>query len=262
MARKKKKKHEDEHVDESWLVPYADILTLLLALFIVLFASSSVDAAKFKMLSKSFNEVFTGGTGVMDYSSVTPPESEQQGIDQLEDEKKKKKEKQEAADKTADQEELENVEKQVKQFIKDKKLENQLETKLTDEGLLITIKDSIFFDSGKATIREQDIPLAEEISDLLVLNPPRNIIISGHTDNMPIKNSQFQSNWHLSVMRAVNFMGLLIENPKLDAKVFSAKGFGEYKPVVTNDTAEGRSKNRRVEVLILPRGATVSNNEE
>lgn len=65
MARKKKKKHEDEHVDESWLVPYADILTLLLALFIVLYASSSIDAAKFQMLSKSFNEVFTGGTGVL-----------------------------------------------------------------------------------------------------------------------------------------------------------------------------------------------------
>ncbi len=92
MARKKKKKHDDEHVDESWLIPYADLLTLLLALFIVLFAMSSVDAAKFQMLSKSFNAVFTGGTGVLEYSSLTPPENEKDGIDQLKKDKEKDKE--------------------------------------------------------------------------------------------------------------------------------------------------------------------------
>ncbi|NTU27902.1 flagellar motor protein MotB [Bacillus tequilensis] len=259
MARKKKKKHEDEHVDESWLVPYADILTLLLALFIVLYASSSIDVAKFKMLSKSFNEVFTGGTGVMDYSSVTPPKEEKDGIDKVQKDKEEKEKNKKEKEKAADQKELQSVKSQVDKFIKDKKLEHQLETKMTSEGLLITIKDSIFFDSGKATIRKEDVPLAQEISNLLVINPPRNIIISGHTDNMPIKNSEFQSNWHLSVMRAVNFMGLLIENPKLDAKVFSAKGYGEYKPVASNKTAEGRGKNRRVEVLILPRGAAETN---
>ncbi|MED0752104.1 flagellar motor protein MotB [Bacillus amyloliquefaciens] len=269
MARKKKKKHDDEHVDESWLIPYADLLTLLLALFIVLFAMSSVDAAKFQMLSKSFNAVFTGGTGVLEYSSVTPPENEKDGIDQLKKDKDKEKEKEKEKDKeqkkkereAADRQELEGVQKQVNQFIKNKKLEHQLETKLTKEGLLITIKDSIFFDSGQAVIRQEDIPLAKEISNLLVLNPPRNIIISGHTDNVPIKNSQFQSNWHLSVMRAVNFMAILTENPKLDAKVFSAKGFGEYKPAASNKTAEGRSKNRRVEVLIQPRNAATDENQ-
>lgn len=177
MARKKKKKHEDEHVDESWLVPYADILTLLLALFIVLYASSSIDAAKFQMLSKSFNEVFTGGTGVLDYSSVTPPENESDGIDEVKKEKEEKEKNKKEKEKAADQEELENVKSQVEKFIKDKKLEHQLETKMTSEGLLITIKDSIFFDSGKATIRKEDVPLAKEISNLLVINPPRNIII-------------------------------------------------------------------------------------
>lgn len=76
MARKKKhKKDHEEHVDESWLIPYADLLTLLLALFIVLFAMSSIDAKKFDMLSKSFNAVFTGGTGMMDYSSFTEPKN-------------------------------------------------------------------------------------------------------------------------------------------------------------------------------------------
>lgn len=176
------------------------------------------------MLSKSFNEVFTGGTGVLDYSSVTPPENESDGIDEVKKEKEEKEKNKKEKEKAADQEELENVKSQVEKFIKDKKLEHQLETKMTSEGLLITIKDSIFFDSGKATIRKEDVPLAKEISNLLVINPPRNIIISGHTDNMPIKNSEFQSNWHLSVMRAVNFMGLLIENPKARCKSVQRQG--------------------------------------
>ena len=92
-----------------------------------------------------------------------------------------------------------------------------------------------------------------ELAELLSMDPPRNIIISGHTDNVPIKNSNFSSNWELSVMRAVNFMSVLIEEGNLDPKWFSAKGFGEFEPVADNDTPAGRSKNRRVEVLVLPR---------
>lgn len=72
MSRRKKKEHHEEHMDESWLIPYADLLTLLLALFIVLFAMSSVDAVKFQALSKAFNEVFSGGTGVFEFQSPTP----------------------------------------------------------------------------------------------------------------------------------------------------------------------------------------------
>ncbi|MBU8787169.1 MULTISPECIES: flagellar motor protein MotB [Bacillus] len=258
---KKKKKHKDheEHVDESWLIPYADLLTLLLALFIVLFAMSSIDAKKFDMLSKSFNAVLTGGTGVMDYSSFVEPKSPTQEDGKKPDEQKVAKQ---SDSKQKDQEALKKIQEQVNQFIKDKKLEKQVNTKLTDEGLLLSIEDNIFFDSGKAEVRQQDVPLAKEISDLLVLNPPRNIVISGHTDNVPIKNSQFKSNWHLSVMRAVNFMSLLIENPKLDAKTFSAKGYGEYKPIASNRTEEGRRKNRRVEILILPMGKENLNEKE
>lgn len=95
--------------------------------------------------------------------------------------------------------------------------------------------------------------IAKEISDLLVIDPPRNIIISGHTDNVPIHTAKFESNWELSVMRAVNFMKIILENDKLDPRWFSAKGYGEYKPVASNATKEGRAKNRRVEILILPR---------
>ncbi|MBM7693660.1 chemotaxis protein MotB [Peribacillus deserti] len=249
--RRKKHKNHEEHVDESWLLPYADLLTLLVALFIVLFAMSSVDAAKFKLVSQAFDDVFSGGTGVLDYPSPVPENSSKNlnsennavsGNDQedkgLGDE---------------DQQELAEIQERVNTYIDKNKLTGRLGTKLTDEGLLVTISDKILFESGLAEIRGVDRELAGEISDLLVMNPPRGIVISGHTDNMPISTSEFDSNWDLSVMRAVNFMKILLENPKLKPQWFSAKGYGEFKPVSSNSTAAGRAANRRVEILIMPR---------
>ena len=249
MARKKKHKHEDEHMDESWLVPYADLLTLVLALFIVLFAMSSVDAQKFQQVARAFNSTFTGGTGVLEYPSPTP-DGEMEQLDVQKDQTPQEDAKE--AQKQIEQQKLKEIQDKINTYIKNNKLETKLKTTLTDDGLLITILNDIFFDSGKADIRNKDKQLAMEISELLVMNPPRNIIVSGHTDNIPINNSDYDSNWHLSVMRAVNFMKILIDNENLDPKVFSAKGFGEYNPVASNDTKEGRQKNRRVEVLILP----------
>jgi chemotaxis protein MotB len=249
MARKKKKhKHEDEHMDESWLVPYADLLTLVLALFIVLFAMSSVDAQKFQQLARAFNSTFTGGTSVLEYPSPTPNGE----MEPLDVQKDRTPQEDEEAQKQIEQKKLKEIQEKVNVYIKENKLETKLKTTLTDEGLLITILNDIFFDSGSADIRNKDKQLASEISELLVMNPPRNIIVSGHTDNVPINNSEYDSNWHLSVMRAVNFMKILIDNEKLDPKAFSAKGFGEYNPVATNNTKAGRQKNRRVEVLVLP----------
>ncbi|WP_226668469.1 flagellar motor protein MotB [Metabacillus litoralis] len=250
MARKKKHKHEDEHMDESWLVPYADLLTLVLALFIVLFAMSSVDAQKFQQLARAFNSTFTGGTGVLEYPSPTP-DGELEQLD-VQKEQEPNKEAVEEAQKKLEEENLKKIQTKVNSYIANNKLETQLKTTLTDEGLLITLLNDIFFDSGSAAIRNKDKELASEISELLIMSPPRNIIISGHTDDVPIKNSEFDSNWHLSVMRAVNFMKILIDNDKLDPKAFSAKGFGEFKPVASNETKDGRQKNRRVEILILP----------
>ena len=87
---------------------------------------------------------------------------------------------------------------------------------MTSEGLLVTIRDNVLFESGDAKVREGDRRIAQEISTLLVMDPSRSIVISGHSDNIPIKNEQFDSNWDLSVMRAVNFMEVLLENDELE----------------------------------------------
>lgn len=237
--RKRHKKHE-EHIDESWLVPYADILTLLLALFIVLFASSSVDEQKLEQMSAVFNNIFTGGTGVMDNPAIiqSPDSTPPTGISKY----------------MEDQERLHETQNRVDEFIAINELEDQFETKMTDEGLLITIRDSILFDMGRADVKAEYNSIADELAQLLMFDPPRNIVITGHTDNVPIKTPEFDSNWDLSVMRAVNFMKEIVSgNERLDSKYFSVKGFGEFQPIATNDTAEGRAKNRRVEVLVQPR---------
>ncbi|MBM7587975.1 chemotaxis protein MotB [Bacillus pakistanensis] len=248
--RRRKKKRDDEHIDESWLIPYADILTLLLALFIVLYASSSVDAQKFQELSKVFNEIFTDGSGIM--QNDAPILEKQVPVEEKEDSEKIKEDTKEAAAKR-DQEELKEIQSKINQYIKRNNLEDQFATKLTSEGLLLTIRDNVLFASGSATVGESDIAVAMELSQLLEMDPPRNVIISGHTDNVPIATAEFDSNWELSVMRAVNFMKIIIKNENLDPRWFSAKGFGEFQPIASNDTASGRSQNRRVEVLILPR---------
>lgn len=243
----KKKHHHEEHVDESWLIPYADIMTLLLALFIVLFAQSSTDEAKFQQMSEVFREAFAGGTGVLDFNSAVPLMEAPQSpvVSSTNDGSFNKDQYEEMMD-------LYELQKVLDKFIEDKGLSLSLTTKLTENGLLITISDRALFSSGSAVVRKDAIDLAHDISEILEMKPPREIMISGHTDNEPISTSQFRSNWELSAVRSINFMEILLQNKVHDPANFSSIGYGEYRPIDSNTTAEGRSNNRRVEVLILP----------
>jgi chemotaxis protein MotB len=239
--KKHKKHHEEEHVDETWLIPYADMLTLLLALFIVLFAMSEVDIQKYESLSQIFKSEFSSGKGILEHSSssVEPP---MKAPFKEEDEAKK----------TEELRQLENLQKDINNYIEKNNLTEVLGTKLTDEGLLITISNETTFDSGSAKVNEEGQKIAREVSKFLYTDPPHQIVVSGHTDNRPIHTSEFPSNWHLSIARAFNFMLLLLNNDNLEKDRFSIKGYGEYKPLVPNTSEKNRAKNRRVEVLILP----------
>jgi chemotaxis protein MotB len=248
MSRKRKKnKHHEEHMDESWLIPYADLLTLLLALFIVLFASSTVDAVKFKQISDSFETIFSGGTGVMSYPNATPPQDASHPVSK--DERKRRNN---SGGGNVDQKALKEMKDQVDQYISMNHLSGSLKANLSDEGLLITITNDVLFDSGSAIVKPEERNIAKQISNVLVSKPIYNVIVSGHTDNLPIKNELFESNWDLSVSRAVNFMKVLLENKNLKPQLFSAKGYGEFKPIASNNTPANRAKNRRVEILVLP----------
>lgn len=243
MAKKKKHKKHEEHIDESWLIPYADLLTLLLALFIVLFASSSISAQKFQAIASAFNNELQGGSGVLEFPSPVedPSMSETDEQERL---------------RSADRKELQEMQQKMTAYIEANNLGDKVETVLNGEGLLLRIRDNVLFESGRAAIRPGQESSAQEIAALLEADIPRSVIISGHTDNVPISTAQFESNWELSAMRAVNFMKEILKNNNLDPRLFSAKGYGEYQPIATNDTTSGRAQNRRVEILILPQGET------
>lgn len=241
MAKERRKKKQEECADESWLLPYADLLTLLLALFIVLFASSSIDQERMQRLSSVFNDIFDGNSGIMQNNSPTEVPRPSDSNQELED-----------SSYLEDQRSLGEIQEKLDEYIALNELEGQFETHLTDEGLLITIRDSILFEMGKAEVSAEYLPLVEEVAELLVFDRPRQVIITGHTDNIPINTAEYASNWELSMMRALNFLRALVAHEDMDPSFFSAKGYGEYQPIASNDTAEGRSKNRRVEVLIQP----------
>ncbi|MCJ0932875.1 flagellar motor protein MotB [Virgibacillus halodenitrificans] len=246
MSRRKKK--DEHHVDESWLLPYSDLLTLLLALFIVLFAMSEVDTQKYKELSQVFSNEFSGGQGILEEKD---PTEQPLPAPQPEQEKEKSKNEQEK-NSAMEKEQLQKVKENINAYIKKKNLTDVLQTQLSDEGLLITISNDFSFHSGSADVNREGKKIAKEISGFLLTDPPHQIIVSGHADDLPIHNEEFSSNWELSVMRAIHFMRIILENEQLDPTKFSAKGFGEYKPAVPNTSEANRAANRRVEVLILP----------
>ncbi|WP_087972540.1 flagellar motor protein MotB [Oceanobacillus rekensis] len=248
MSRRKKKKQA--HIDESWLLPYSDLLTLLVALFIVLFAMSDINVQKYEQLASVFRSEFSSsGTGMLEQNN-TPVESPP--AEELQEEKKEEKESDSRSQAEGELLRLEQLQSMIQHYIYESSLTDQLGTELTDEGLLITIVNDVFFDSGSAEVKAEGQQVAQDVSELLHTDPPYQIVISGHADDVPIGISEFSSNWELSVTRALNFMRIILENQKLDPTLFSAKGFGEHQPIVPNTSDENRAKNRRVEVLILP----------
>lgn len=257
----KKRRHEDheEHIDESWLVPYADILTLLLALFIVLYSMNQVDVKKFQELSQAFSVAFSSGQGVLDMPTVVergPSTDAEKGGNEDSDKEGMTDEEplsEEEIEQLLEQSEseLNTLKQEIDQYIAENGLTTSLDTSLNMSQLLITIRDNALFDSAEATVKTDGRELAGSIAKMLENYPDFNIVITGHTDNAPIRNANYRSNWDLSAMRAVRFLDIMLENANLDPKRFSTVGAGEYHPVESNDTSEGRAKNRRVEVSIV-----------
>lgn len=257
MSRKRRQRKPEEKMDESWLLPYADMLTLLLALFIVLFAMSEVDSKKFQQLAAVFQTEFSSGdTGVLDEDkSIVPDDTNPETTGDIIDEIEEKDDKDEAL-KSLASEELQSllaIKEEIDAYILKNRLDDIIGTQLTGEGLLITIRTDITFDSGSAKVKKNGEEIAKEMASFLDKDQPHEVVINGHADDVPVSNDEFASNWELSSMRAIQFMYLLLDESDIEPKFFSAKGFGEYHPIVSNTSEENRAKNRRVEVLIQAR---------
>ena len=241
MAKKKRGKKHEEEASEAWLLPYSDLMTLLLALFIALFAISQTDQTKLQALAQAFTAAFNIG-GPSFFEGAGPNMSMQREVMSSED-----------AGNDAyikENQSLENIKEQLDNYIEQNQLQDELSTQMEEEGLMIRIKEKALFPSGSAELVEESQRIGPIVAGLLAAVPER-VLISGHTDTDPINTAQFPSNWELSSVRAMTFMKFLLSiNANLNPARFSAIGYGEYRPIAPNDTPENKQRNRRVEILI------------
>lgn len=238
MSRKKRQQGEPEGAP-AWMVTYSDLMTLLLVFFVLLYSFSIIDVEKFQAFLASFTGVGILESGPALLEEVSPAsQSEKIGT-------------------TADLEELlrsrqaELLETYnlVKEFLEENGLDSQVEVRYEVRGVALDIKERILFDSGKADLKEEAMQLLDPLAQLFrKLNYM--ISVEGHTDNVPIHTVQFPTNWELSTARASRVVRYFIEQHHLDPRKFVAVGYGEFAPIVPNDSPANRALNRRVVILI------------
>jgi chemotaxis protein MotB len=258
MSRKKK---SAEHVNhERWLVSYADFITLLFAFFVVLFSSSQVDKRKVGKLSTAIQEAFQQMGVFQTANSRTPMVTADplpaENIQLIEDghgmsgrgKMASPFEKMLASPPAATG--MGELHKQLTSALKPELQRHEVLLKANREGLVISLEEIGFFDSGSADLRPGAEPAVQRIAQVLVAQP-NNIRIEGHTDNVPIHNAHFASNWELSTTRATEMIRLFITKYNVPATRLSAAGYAEYHPAATNATVEGRAQNRRVDIVVL-----------
>ena len=164
---------------------------------------------------------------------------------------------------TSQVEELEQTKRMLEDRLAKEIGDKQILLERTSRGLVITMTNDILFDSGKAKLKHNAKDVLKKIASVIQETAPdRDIGVEGHTDNRPIKHSGWKSNWELSASRATSVLHYLIDSCGIEPQKLSAIGYGEFRPIDTNDTKKGRAKNRRVEIIILPKEMTKKSYEE
>jgi chemotaxis protein MotB len=255
---------EEAHADERWLLTYADMITLLMALFIVMWAISSVNISKFDQLKASLKSAFSGKVLPSNDSVLTgqsaPFDQEGQPVSPLvQPNQPVFRIKSIAASITqaatnADTENLRKIEQQVEAYARQHGFADADRTTIDERGLVIRLlTDKVLFDSGSGVLRSDGYPLLTEIAHLLtradIVNPVR---VEGNTDDQPIHSALYPSNWELSTARANAVLEFLIGEHVQQGRL-SVAGYADQHPVASNATAAGRSANRRVDIVILRR---------
>jgi len=259
----KKKHHHEEHEEhvnhEAWVIPYADMLTLLMALFLVMWATSQTDVNKMKQMSAGFadslgivgNGQGVGGNGILEGAPETKkadakveltPKVGADAIAALD---------LQAQQQEAAKQQLEDVQKSISDAAKQTGTAGELAFKDEGRGLVVSIvSEGVLFDAGSAELRPEGRAVLDGIAGTLN-STPNKLSIEGHTDNRPISTAQFPSNWELSSSRAAAVLKYLVVVHHVDPKRLSASGYGDQQPVASNGDEAGRAKNRRVDIAIL-----------
>ncbi|MEW6601697.1 MAG: OmpA family protein [Nitrospirota bacterium] len=229
MKKKRSKKEEHENV-ERWMVSYADFVTLLFCFFTAMYAISNIDTNKLGKFVDSMRSAFNveGARG----NAVSVIEGVQIFI-------------------PADVEVESNVNEILGTLVTDSK--GAIDVKRDERGVVVSVSDKYFFESGSAELKEDSREVLDKIA-LALLRSSNMIRVEGHTDNIPIHNKTFPSNWELSAYRAINVVKYFINNHKIKPERISAIGYADNKPVASNDVPDGRAKNRRVDIVLLSSG--------
>jgi chemotaxis protein MotB len=245
---------------DRWLVSYADFITLLFAFFVVLYSSAQVDKRKAGRLALAIQVAFQE-LGVFQTSSTKIPINDEEAIPF------EKVQIVENVSKDADLKKIVNPMKgvltsapeakslQEAQEAIQKALDPEIQRRevamsMRREGLVVSLREMGFFDSGSASIRPGSLDAISRLAEVLKQRPEF-LRVEGHTDNIPIHTARFATNWELSTARATGLIQLLITKYGIPPSHLSAAGYGEFHPVASNATAEGRGQNRRLDVVIL-----------
>jgi chemotaxis protein MotB len=225
---KSKKGHEEHENSERWLLTYADLITLLLGLFVILYAMSKIDAGKYQQLVAALGGVFgksnpgivAGGAGVLQLPVPTMKNERQR------------------------------IEQEVQSALRQQSKAGLVRVSHSERGITIHIMEELLFASGSAELKQASLQTLDTLARVL-RGLPNDVRVEGHTDDVPIHTVTFESNWHLSVARALNTACYLIERDSLVPERVSVAGYGEYSPLVPNTSAENRTQNRRVDIVIV-----------
>lgn len=257
--RRHRAHHEEEHENEErWLVSFADMMTLLFCLFMVLFAISSVNTSKFEALQRALQDAFSGkilsgGEAVMQTGNQQPPERPQAepplpSITPLAAIGDIRPQTDDAAQR--EDEDFKALKRRIDALVEEQGLTGRVRTTIRRRGLVVELlTDDIFFESGQAVLKPPAVALLDRLGDVLREERKHPIVVEGHTDDRPISTWQFPSNWELSGARAAAVVRAFAGDGVLAGRL-SLAGYGAEHPAASNATAEGRSRNRRVDVIL------------
>jgi chemotaxis protein MotB len=241
MARRQREEEKDNH--ERWLVSYADFITLLFAFFVVMYALSSVNEGKYRILSNSMVSAFrnvpvnSSGTAPMVVPTSAPAVPKVNLTSKTQD-----------AVRQQQREKMRHVAKEILEVMAPLVEQGKVRVLETSRGVSIEINDSILFSPGQALLQPPLAKAMQSVAEVLVASDFP-ITIEGHTDDLPIKNTQFPSNWELSAVRATTVLRLFADAGVAAARL-TAIGYADTRPVEPNVLADGRARNRRVTILI------------
>ena len=228
MARKKKK--PDDINTNAWMDTYADTITLLLTFFILLYSFSTTDNERLQQIAASLKGEITGIPMKLENTPDISLEDIEQGI--------------------GEKSPYSILLDKIQEIIDKNALTDSVKVREEDSGVVLQLSENVLFDLGKADLKPESIKVLDIISTLIP-SISNEIMVQGHTDNIPISSGTYKSNWELSTARAITVLRYFIETKGFDPTRFSATGYGEYKPLVDNSTEENRAINRRVDILIV-----------